>query len=146
MQWPDGWTEQRLAELKELAALGLTNSQIAAKLGTTRSAISGKRSRLAGVPSHAKQPKYHIKRRDHQGVTEYDMAQNIRHKKAFLWAAPEVSIEPLKISLLDRKLTQCAWILDEKDDDNQALCCGHPTYEPSSYCPAHYRIVYLPSR
>ena len=46
---PQSWPDERVAHLKELAAQGLTGSQIAEILGCTRNAVLGKLDRLGGV-------------------------------------------------------------------------------------------------
>lgn len=49
---------------------------------------------------------------------------------------------PLKIPFMDRTDFQCAFVLDEKGDDELALYCGHPIHNGSSWCSFHYGIVY----
>ena len=47
-----------------------------------------------------------------------------------------------RTTLLAARARQCRYIM--ADDGGQAVCCGAPTAELSSWCPWHERIVYTP--
>ncbi|WP_147022854.1 GcrA family cell cycle regulator [Microvirga aerophila] len=46
--------------------------------------------------------------------------------------------------LLNLRAKQCRFILS--DDLRDAVCCGAPTQEGSSWCAWHRKLVYIPSR
>lgn len=49
-----------------------------------------------------------------------------------------------RITLLDARARQCRFIVS--DDTRNAVCCGAPTSETSSWCRYHQQLVYLPER
>jgi hypothetical protein len=58
--------------------------------------------------------------------------------------APEIA-EPSprhQTSLIDARPRQCRFIVS--DGTREAICCGAPTSETSSWCSFHRQIVYTP--
>ncbi len=54
-----------------------------------------------------------------------------------------VAVEPstrYRTTLLAARARQCRYIV--ADDGGQAVCCGAPTSETSSWCEYHQQIVY----
>ncbi|MDQ4136413.1 MAG: GcrA family cell cycle regulator [Pseudomonadota bacterium] len=49
-----------------------------------------------------------------------------------------------RTSLLDVRARQCRFIVSE--DTRNAICCGAPTSETSSWCEWHRQLVYMPER
>lgn len=153
------WTRERIRKLAELAAQGLSASQIAAALGggLTREAIIGK-ARRQGIklgysrPARAKIAKpprparIRRPRRTSPALApdELPVARYIPPAEA--WRVPESG----GVAYLDRRGSQCAWPVgpewDARHKDIAALrCCGEAlpadreeTAPP--YCPAH-RLV-----
>ena len=50
----------------------------------------------------------------------------------------------LQTPLLDIRARQCRFIVSE--DTRNAICCGAPTSETSSWCQWHRQLVYIPER
>ncbi|HEX2554428.1 MAG TPA: GcrA family cell cycle regulator [Microvirga sp.] len=60
---------------------------------------------------------------------------------------PQIVAEPsphYRTSLLDARARQCRFIVSE--DTRNAICCGAPTSETSSWCQWHRQLVYIPER
>ena len=60
---------------------------------------------------------------------------------------PQIVSEPspqYQTSLLDVRARQCRFIVS--DDTRNAICCGAPTSETSSWCTWHRQLVYIPER
>jgi hypothetical protein len=60
---------------------------------------------------------------------------------------PQIVSEPspqYRTSLLDARARQCRFIVSE--DTRNAICCGAPTSETSSWCQWHRQLVYIPER
>jgi len=47
-----------------------------------------------------------------------------------------------KIKLIDARSRQCRFIVC--DDSSDAVCCGAPTSETSSWCDWHRQVVFVP--
>ena len=60
---------------------------------------------------------------------------------------PQIVAEPspqYRTTLLDARARQCRFIVS--DDTRNAICCGAPTSETSSWCQWHRQLVYIPER
>ena len=155
------WTEEAIERLKALHAQGLSGSELAARLGAglTRSAIFGKLHRLGltgGKSAATQRQSSRLAARNNaraasglpaSGPPKFNFARvKVPRKRARAAAASSdgfpLSDGPLlppslEIGILDIHAGQCRFIAGEG-----GLCCGHPVLEGSSWCPAHFRLVF----
>jgi GcrA cell cycle regulator len=142
------WTEDRLAALKRLHIEGLGYTQIAARLGTTRGAISGKCDRL-GLVKRSDQAQrgggYTTARKQKPKRQKFAFGANPspRQKRAPgespAHATPQGLPIPLNIPLTETGAKRCKFIHGQDD-----LCCGHPVQPGFPYCEPHAELCYLP--
>jgi len=120
--WADLTTDQRVAAVRTLAAMGRTTTQIAAALATTRHAIHGVAHRC--------------------DITISDRVQ----RSAPLPTEPPVSEDNwiphrLPVLLSQRADDQCAWPVGP---DADRTCCGDEVHA-KSFCYAHHQKAYRPA-
>ena len=151
------WTTERIELLKKLFDAGLSCSQIAGQIGTTRNAVIGKMHRLGlsrpknlfadrlkpkRVPKDTWRPK---------GFRAKNPGMSIGAQRAALRAAypgpacDEAIDSPHKCSLLELNLAQCRWPISEPGAADFAFC-GNGTVDGLSYCAGHARLAYRPRR
>jgi len=152
------WTSERTERLKKLFDAGLSCSQIACEIGTTRNAVIGKMHRLGlsrprdlfanrlkpkRAPKDTWRPKAF--RPKIQGLSI--SAQREMLKRAYPQQAEnEAAIDsPHKCSLLELSQAQCRWPLSEPGTDDFGFC-GNPAVDGFSYCAGHARLAYRPRR
>jgi hypothetical protein len=158
------WSEEAVERLKALHAQGLSGSALASRLGggLTRSAIFGKLHRLGLTGKNAETqrrlPLLPIRGQAARGLDAYGspdrrgdahgtgpMKFNFMRKRPKGQRASEAPgvgdglLPPpsRRIGIVDIGRDQCPFI--EGDD---GLACGHPVAPGSSWCSAHYRIVF----
>ncbi len=129
--------EEKKELILPLVVAGLTSGKIAERVGASRGAVLGFAAR-AGLKIGGGQttprsigPRRNLKRRPARDAAARPMAATID--------APHAAI------FLDRKTSQCPWIID--GDDVPAFerrCCGAPKALTDGFCAAHMRIVYVP--
>lgn len=138
------WTDDRVAQLKELWAGGFSCSAIAKEIGdVTRCAVIGKIHRL-GLPM----PETKISRVGLPGKRKKE--PSIRRTRRFVFGPrgprfvlmPDLSYRDVKpeagfrgLTLLQLKEGQCRYPSGGEGDE-PFLFCGQPVQEGSSYCPA----------
>ena len=136
------WTDERVALLRELHALGISYSAIAARIGgITRNAAIGKAKRI-GLPDKAvarepKAPKQAKAKHFELSWTGFPKRKSPTRK------APK-PIEPasfngglgLKLFELKNGFSQCRYILGDVNGAD-TLYCGLPTLEDKSWCKHH---------
>jgi GcrA cell cycle regulator len=148
------WTSERVALLKSYFDAGLSCSQIAREIGTTRNAVIGKMHRLGLsrpkdgfadrlAARNAARPK---------AVRRKPWRLSIHAQREMLIAAyPRAGEEPAvesahKCSLLELSQAQCRWPISEPGAHDFAFC-GNQAVDGLSYCVGHARIAYrLPGR
>jgi hypothetical protein len=108
----------------------------------SRNAVVGKAHRL-GLVSAA--------RLKSAGMSDAQQAARIRKPKR---VAPSLRIQPpqpvasraeivpIGIGIVDLEAVHCRWVLDQRDDSNLVMYCGHPVVGPLSYCAGHCGVVY----
>lgn len=159
-----GWTDERIARLKEMWAKGATASEIAAELGNlTRNAVCGKIDRLGlsgkrraeKIRDKAKVklvPVAKVQTKDRLKVAVGAQVQAInRIKKA---ASPElikedftprvVDVPSHRVTILEVRAMECRWPDEDRNEDGLHTFCGNPTDDGSSYCPAHAALAIGP--
>src|SRR5262249_30593435 len=151
------WTSERTELLKKLFDAGLSCSQIASEIGTTRNAVIGKMHRLG-----LSRPKYLFPRlkprrepRDSwrpKALRPKISGLSISAQREMLRAAYPVAASnetpidsPHKCSLLELSHTQCRWPLSEPGCADFGFC-GNPSVDGLSYCSGHARLAYRPRR
>lgn len=146
------WTDERIANLKDLWARGLSASQIAARMpGFTRNAVIGKVHRigLAGRASprlsRAHKPK---PRRTIASRKEVSVAPVIKTPEPVveeLPPEPEPVIPPGQrhtiLTITDRT---CKWPIGDPLDADFHFCSKAKPLEAGPYCPYHTKIAYEP--
>jgi hypothetical protein len=137
------WTDERVAQMKALHDAGRSYRQIAAELGCSRNAVSGKADRLNLPPRGPSRPR--VKRQ----APAIDLAA------ALAVAAPSVAPEPQPrvlsqpepkqealgtVSFAELREHHCRWILN--DDTSNPVFCGQQK-SGRSYCEAHRLLAYV---
>ena len=108
------WTQERIDKLLALRESGLTASQIAKKLDTTRNAILGQVNRLGLSKSSRKG--YKPEKR------------------------PTVIVREFKL-LMDLKPRECRFPFGDPNDADFSFC-GEPSLKHMPYCREHYDLCY----
>jgi len=149
----DTWTPERIEQLRNFAASGLSSSQIAAEIGVTRNAVIGKLHRLGLAPGRTA---------GGQARTCPPRARRPRHspRRALLrlmfaqtpsiagGAATQVGhVESARLcSLIELPPRTCRWPVDNADASG-ATFCGNESLDGHSYCVGHARMAYrFPAR
>ncbi|MBK5958090.1 hypothetical protein CCR97_08145 [Rhodoplanes elegans] len=145
-----GWTDERVAELRQLWADGLSASQIAVELGgATRNAILGKVNRMkleARGRGHIVKPRGEPRpkpdKRSHARKPDTDKRAPVRRPPVIepddtpLRAAPIECVVPL----LDLTEGMCRY---PSGDGADIRFCGAPKAR-GSWCATHAALVYVP--
>jgi GcrA cell cycle regulator len=149
------WTSERVALLRSYFDAGLSCSQIAREIGTTRNAVIGKMHRL-GL-SRPKDPfADRLAARDParpKAVRRKPWRLNIHAQHEMLMATypcgadEATAVESVhKCSLLELRQAQCRWPISEPGAQDFAFC-GNRSVDGLSYCVGHARIAYrVPGR
>jgi len=139
-----GWTDERVEQLKQLWAEGLSASQIARQLGgVTRNAVIGKVHRLGlagrATPARAERPRMQTVRRA------------VRPRPAPVVQVPIVEKDPVvdengrKTTVLTISDRMCKWPIGDPST-NEFHFCGHPPKGGSPYCDAHSVKAFQPTQ
>lgn len=137
------WTTERLEALKMHFAAGLSCRQIAAELGVSRNAVSGKLSRLGlsreksgAVPLRPKRPR---ERRARGSVPrqQLEMLRAVYDEAAFT-DAPVVSEH--RCSLFELSKERCRWPVNAEAEEFSF--CGNTPLAGLPYCQGHTRLAY----
>jgi len=152
------WTAERRDQAKHLWQRGYTASQIARDLGgTTRNAVIGVlyRAGLIGTldkklsrarKQQSEQNKAHRSAKRMAKKHPLGASPSSRQRRAPeltqvpQTVAPALTLSDMKlIPLVETSYRQCKFI-----PGNDRLCCGLPVRPGTSWCEAHYRIVFEP--
>ena len=132
------WTAERIEELREFAALGLSAAQIAHRMKPfTELAIVGRCARLGIVLGVKPAPKPKGRRQLQAEIEESDPLFGIAppaREDAWL---PIDGAEP--VALIDASLLCCPWPIG---DGVTGMCCGRRKGETLPYCPEHTALAY----
>lgn len=139
-----GWTDERVEQLKQLWAEGLSASQIARQLGgVTRNAVIGKVHRLGlagrATPARAERPRMAVTRRA------------ARPRPAPVVQVPIIERDPVvdeqgrKTTVLTISDRMCKWPIGDPST-NDFHFCGHAPKSSSPYCDAHSVKAFQPSQ
>jgi GcrA cell cycle regulator len=148
------WTAERIAQLRQCIASGLTCSQAAAEIGVTRNAVIGKIHRLglsparpAGAPARSCPP-----RARHPRLPPSSRLLRLIGTPASGGVADAATAEPAPVdsaqrcSLLEIAQDKCHWPIGDPHAADFAFC-GNAAVTGFSYCAGHARMAYrLPVR
>ncbi len=153
-----GWTAERVETLKKFFDAGLSCSQIACEIGTTRNAVIGKMHRLGlSRPKNlfadrVKRPRLPRDTWRPKALRPKLRGLNIAAQREALMAAypgpagDAAAVEsPHKCSLLELSPAQCRWPISEPGSADFAFC-ANPSVDGISYCAGHARLAYRPRR
>ena len=141
------WTDEKVAELKKLHFSGLSGSQIASRIGTTRSAAIAKIHRLGiqrGTWATKAAARERVRRRQYkprQKKREVKVKPNPLLELLALPLPEEPKDEIARTTIVDRERHQCAWVIGPP---HEMRCCGAPVVPgiKSPYCIDHARRAY----
>lgn len=145
------WTDDRTAALHRLFEARLSFAQIAAEIGdgATRNAICGKIHRLGLNGASSSIRVYHRKTPEQIAATKRDKMnrRNERRRSQPITIRPKltvtnlealrcVEVQSLGKTLLELGPNDCRYPFG----DGPYTFCGHPQFEGSSYCGAHFGL------
>ena len=153
-----GWTSERVELLKKFFDAGLSCSQIACEIGTTRNAVIGKMHRLGlsrpkdlfpnrlkvrRAPKDTWRPKALRPKIPGLSIS----AQREMLRAAYPGPSDDAALveSPHKCSLLELSAAQCRWPISEPGCSDFGFC-GNPSVDGFSYCAGHARLAYRPRR
>ncbi len=130
---PSKWLGHLANYVAEQWRGGLSATQIASRMGKTRSAILGKLYRLGllGTRPQDEQQTQKLKR----GASSSPRKRRRERERTAL--PPAAPVPPLLIPLIFTSKDQCKYI-----PDNDGLTCGHPVVPGESWCGYHYSQVF----
>ena len=130
------WDSQSVAVLSEFYKKGLSQSEIANKMGVTKGMVSAKIARLIS--------KGELKRIKKSSKTNITFRSKLKKKKTKP-IRKSISVSKLlpskRISILQLKANTCRFITS--DSNINAEYCGHEVKEDSAYCQAHHEVCYI---
>ncbi len=150
------WTPERIEQLRNCVASGLSCSQIAAEIGVTRNAVIGKIHRLGlspgrpaaparSCPPRARQPRLSPQRQ----FLRLMFAQAPSHAgdDAAPMAVENMAVESMqRCSLVELAPGKCRWPVGDPCTADFAFC-GNEARAGFSYCAGHARMAYrIPAR
>ena len=139
-----GWTDERVEQLKQLWADGLSASQIARQLGgVTRNAVIGKVHRLGlagrATPARAERPRMQVARRIARPRPQPIIQVPIIERD------PVVDEQGRKTTVLTISDRMCKWPIGDPST-TEFHFCGHPPKVNSPYCDAHSVKAFQPTQ
>jgi hypothetical protein len=131
----DEWSVQALETLREMRAAGKSCDAIAMALNISRSAVSGKISRL-GLPLAP-----HVR-------ANFNPESHEEKKKKLLARAVKVLTEEERraVPLLKLKDFHCRAVIDLEGKRGLATYCGRRKKKGTAWCPEHYAMYVEPER
>jgi len=140
------WTAERVEQLRNFVATGLTCSQIAAEIGVTRNAVIGKIHRLGlatGRPAGALARTCSPRARRPQAASQRRLLRLISARAADVEGGTELApVESAeRCSLLELTQGKCRWPVGDPGMADFAFC-GNAAIAGFSYCAGHARLAY----
>jgi GcrA cell cycle regulator len=147
------WTDERVAQLRELQAKQWSGSRIAAELRLTRNQVIGKLTRL-GLRCTS-QPPTHSGRNPARKAHPFKrkpkkMAGTVRYGEPEMMAKrfelADLPLEPLpasRRSIFELTEETCRWPIGDPQSSN-FFFCGDRSIEGFPYCGHHTRMAYEP--
>jgi GcrA cell cycle regulator len=144
------WTEERVEALRRLWADGLSASDIAAKVGVTRSAVCGKLARLGltrdkAAPRTASRPRRAASRpKPAAPGSTLPRARDDTGKLPALPLPPTAPEDIPRVATLDLEPHHCRWVCGDPLEVGASapLFCGARKLPSLPYCEAHARRAF----
>ncbi|MBA5778242.1 hypothetical protein H2509_14025 [Stappia sp. F7233] len=135
--------DERSDVVREGISRGLSYEAIGQQHGVSRSVICGHVYRYMRTETR-RRPATHkaetAKARARRALTSLPSGAPVQvegpESVAFDPGEPLPGVMPVR--LLDRRVSQCPWILDGRDEDGLVLCCGAPKADGKNWCAAHH--------
>lgn len=131
------WTDERIAQLRDLWAEGLTAAECAVEIGgITRNAVVGKVFRLKLEPRQERvnPKKRHAKRKARKPAVKIEPPPP---------PDPTPPTSATRVSLMELRPNTCRWPTGDVGSED-FFFCGAPTHADKPYCGYHCRLAYQP--
>lgn len=143
------WSDQSIDDLKRHHAEGLSSTEIATLLNTTRNAVCGKIHRLHLATPVSRTNKPVAQRKPRKRSIVVTMSPLERSGLPLLTPKPRTPATNKPVSLLDAGSSDCRTIVGH-DAKGIAICCGLAKCEdrrgrPSQYCAEHHQLFHTAS-
>ena len=145
-----GWTDEKVEQLRQLWAQGLTANEIAKKLDVTKNAIVGKVHRLCLTarpsPIKFKNQEQQVENAEQPAAVETEREEQEIEVAEEVAVVPQTAVKSEKehtnIKLVNLDSHTCRWpIGDPRDDD---FCfCGKKVRSGQTYCDEHSMMAYV---
>ena len=129
------WTPERIDQLRELCAEGLSFAAVGEALGISKNAAIGKALRIGINKTAAPHP---ARRRPRQ---QRSLSRRGLALKEIRWGKTATGAS---VALLDLREHHCRWPVSS--EGVTTLFCGAPKIDGAPYCPAHCALAYSNSR
>ncbi|MBA5778228.1 hypothetical protein H2509_13955 [Stappia sp. F7233] len=135
--------EERCDVVREGISRGLSYEAIGRQHGVSRSVISGHvRSYMRGEgrrnPAVHRAETAKARARRALAPSPAGAPERIEGPAPIIFVAGEALPGVKPVRLLDRRVSQCPWILDGRDENGLVLCCGAPKAAGKNWCAAHH--------
>lgn len=159
------WTKERIEQLTQLLEIGMTASEIAHEMGTTRNSVIGKANRLGlkkGERSADLLPKPRAPRRpmsrsaismrETRRVERiYQSSRTVSHVKVETVEVPDLPDEDEsclwpRVTVDTVKLGMCRWPCNDPWKSEEFFFCGRDVIKGHSYCSNHCQLSYRKTR
>lgn len=136
------WTPERIEQLKDYFAAGLSCRDIAVNIGVSRNAVIGKLSRLNLTRSSPEERRAR-KKRSAAPAAKPGAKQQLQMLQAVYPQAPEDTpiASANNCSLFELSEQRCRWPISTPGADDFCFC-GNPPLGGMPYCSGHHRLAY----
>lgn len=132
MVYQSTWDDAAEQTLRRWVAEGASSSVIADAMHRTRSAVSGKISRLKLKRPEGQSPMTKaITKQPPKAEASVALARKL---------APIEAVNSKPVPFLQAKRFHCRAVLNERGEDGLAMFCGAKKRPGSSWCPKHHRL------
>ena len=151
------WTNERIEILKELWNEGLTTSQIAKELGTTKNAVIGKTHRLnlvkrespikgavdsTSIKEKEEEKQKQVKKKFHTVSKTNEVEEGSDYTEETCECHEHHTHKKKGKTLFELKYDECRWpVGDPKDEDFHF--CGEKAVDGKPYCAKHCAFAYV---
>ncbi|WP_375791213.1 GcrA family cell cycle regulator [Bradyrhizobium sp. vgs-9] len=136
MVYQSTWDDTAEQTLRRWVAEGASSSVIAEAMRRTRSAVSGKISRLKLKRPEGRSPMRKVSTKQPPKAE----ASVVLAPKPARKLAPIEAVNGKPVPFLQAKRFHCRAVLDERGEDGLAMFCGAKMRPGSSWCPKHHRL------
>lgn len=121
------WSDDELTALKRHLRAGLTASQISARMGRTRNAVTGMTKRLRN-----------------SGDVVITKMVTLANANSQVGAPQQIFGEDEGLELTDLTARQCRFSVGAREDGVWVFCGAETPQAGASFCKAHHRLAYVP--